>query len=125
LDAGNGWNCRTAALTNNITRIRDLTDGTSNVAMVGEAVAGRCTHTSWWGFNYSTATMAVPLNYYVKNTAIVDTDWPNNYSFASMHTGGAHFLLGDGTVKFLSENIDLQLYRNLATINGNETVGDF
>jgi prepilin-type N-terminal cleavage/methylation domain-containing protein len=125
LDAGNGWNCRTAALTNNITRIRDLTDGTSNVAMVGEAVAGRCTHTSWWGFNYSTATMAVPLNYYVKNTAIADTDWPNNYSFASMHTGGAHFLLGDGTVKFLSENIDLQLYRNLATINGNETVGDF
>lgn len=42
-----------------------------------------------------------------------------------MHTGGGHFLLGDGTTRFLSENIDLQLYRNLATINGNETVGDF
>lgn len=125
LDLGNGWNCRTATSNNNCTRIRDLTDGTSNVLMVGEAVAGRCQHTSWWWFNHTTATCAVPLNYYVKNTAITIGDWPNNYSFASMHTGGAHFLLGDGTVRFLSENIDLQTYRNLATINGNETVGEF
>ncbi|HET6424887.1 MAG TPA: DUF1559 domain-containing protein, partial [Planctomycetaceae bacterium] len=126
LDAGNGWNCRTAANSStNITRIRDLTDGTSNVLMVGEAAAGRCTHTQWWWFNGSTATCGVPLNYYVKNTAITAGDWPNNYSFGSMHTGGGHFLMGDGTVKFLSENIDLQMYRNLATINGNEAVGEF
>ncbi len=125
LDAGNGWNCRTAALTNNCTRIRDLTDGTSNVTMVGEVAAGRCTHTQWWWFNGTTATCGVPLNYYVKNTAITAGDWPNNYSFGSLHTGGGHFLMGDGTVRFVSENIDLQTYRNLATINGNETVGEF
>jgi prepilin-type N-terminal cleavage/methylation domain-containing protein len=125
LDAGNGWACRN----NNgggplVTRIRDLTDGTSNVTMVGETVAGRCTHTMWWWFNGSTATAAVPLNHFVRNPTITPDDWPNNYSFGSLHVGGGHFLMGDGTVKFVSENIDLQLYRNLSTIDGAEAVGD-
>lgn len=126
LDAGNGWMCR-----NNrsggpiVTAMRHLTDGTSNTLFVGEALSGRCTHSTWYFFNHTTATCAVPLNYYMRNTAITAGDWPNNYSFASQHVGGAHFLLGDGTVRFLSENIDLQLYRNLATVDGGEVIGEF
>jgi hypothetical protein len=46
-------------------------------------------------------------------------------AFGSYHVGGAHFLLGDGSVKFISENIDLLLYRGLGTRNGNEVLGDF
>ncbi len=127
LDAGNGWMCRNnrGASGPFITLMRDLTDGTSNVTMIGEALPGRCTHNTWWWFNHTTATSAIPLNYYYKNTAVTTGDWPNNYSFASQHVGGGHFTMGDGTVRFVSENIDLQLYRNLATINGNETIGDF
>lgn len=45
--------------------------------------------------------------------------------FGSLHTGGCHFLLGDGTVRFISENIDSVLYRNLGTINDGNTVGEF
>lgn len=33
--------------------------------------------------------------------------------------------MGDGTVKFMSENIDTTLYRNLATIDGGEVTSDF
>ena len=40
----------------------------------------------------------------------------------SRHTGGAHHLFGDGAVRFISENIDLNLYQNLGTIGGGETV---
>lgn len=32
--------------------------------------------------------------------------------------------MGDGTVKFISENIDLTLYRNLSTIDGGEVTTD-
>ena len=45
--------------------------------------------------------------------------------FGSMHTGGCHFLMGDGTVRFLSENLDSGLYRNLGTINDGTPLGDF
>jgi prepilin-type processing-associated H-X9-DG protein len=46
-------------------------------------------------------------------------------SFGSFHEGGAQFLLGDGSVRFVSENIDLRLYGALATRNGKESIGEF
>jgi len=45
--------------------------------------------------------------------------------FSSYHTGGAQFVLGDGSVRFISENIDLGVYRGLATRRGGEVVSDF
>ena len=46
-------------------------------------------------------------------------------SFGSWHVGGAHFTLADGSVRFVSDNVDLQLYRKLATRAGGEVVGEF
>lgn len=43
-------------------------------------------------------------------------------NFGSQHPGGANFLFGDGSVHFLSETIDMPLYRGLATIGGGEVV---
>jgi prepilin-type N-terminal cleavage/methylation domain-containing protein len=40
----------------------------------------------------------------------------------SRHIGGAHHLFGDGSVRFVSENIDFDLYQGLGSTNGNETV---
>lgn len=126
LDAGNGWMCRNNRGTGPfITKMRDITDGTSNTLFVGEALPGRCSHSTWYFFNHTTATCAIPLNYYQKNLTIPASDWPTNYSFASQHVGGGQFLMGDGAVKFVSENIDLTLYRNAATISGGEVLGEF
>ena len=123
LDHGNGMMCRGADRPNNIvkpvtTKFRDITDGQSNTFMIGEALPTLCTHSWWWWFNGSTATCAIPLN----NPIIINNagDWPNNYSFASRHTGGGQFAMGDGRVRFISENINLATYRGLATISGGE-----
>ncbi|QDT41328.1 putative major pilin subunit [Gimesia alba] len=43
-------------------------------------------------------------------------------NFRSQHVGGAHFLYGDGSVHFISENIDLGVYQALSTIHGGEVV---
>lgn len=43
----------------------------------------------------------------------------------SFHTGGAHFTLGDGAVRFISENISFTTFVRLATPAGGEVVGDF
>ena len=99
-----------------------ILDGTSNTFAVGEAVPRWCTHTWWWWFNGTTATCGVPLNYKSINiqtnaAATLETrwgDWGNNYSFMSRHPGGANFGLCDGSVAFVSETIDLTVYRHLA-----------
>ena len=43
----------------------------------------------------------------------------------SFHTGGAHALLGDGSVRFLSENMDTQTIRRLCARADGEVVGEF
>ncbi|MEM7479297.1 MAG: DUF1559 domain-containing protein [Planctomycetota bacterium] len=47
-----------------------------------------------------------------------DNDTVSN--FRSNHTGGGNFAMGDGSVQFISENIGLDEYRALSTIQGNE-----
>ncbi len=49
---------------------------------------------------------------------------PNDEMY-SPHSGGAHVLMGDGGVRFLSENIDIQVGRRLADRSDAEKVGDF
>lgn len=43
----------------------------------------------------------------------------------SRHAGGSQHTLGDGGVRFISENIDLLLYQSLGSIGGGETIGEF
>ena len=45
--------------------------------------------------------------------------------FSSHHSGGAHFVFCDGHVDFVSECIDTAVYKALATINANDSAGDF
>ena len=44
---------------------------------------------------------------------------------SSWHEGGIHLLLCDGSARFVSENIDLRLWRALGSRNGKEAIGDF
>jgi prepilin-type N-terminal cleavage/methylation domain-containing protein len=45
--------------------------------------------------------------------------------FSSWHTGGMQAVLGDGTVRFLSENIDGTIYTNLSRRSDGKTLGEF
>ena len=126
LNEGNGVICP-GYLQPVVTRFRDITDGTSNTFAVGETVAGWTKWAWWFSFNASTGTCAIPLNYKPDGISDEDniTDWRNNYGFMSRHTGGASFALADGSVKFISQSIDLGVYRALATIQGGEVIGEF
>lgn len=42
----------------------------------------------------------------------------------SFHTGGAHFTLGDGSVRFINENVSFDAFIRLATPAGSEVVGE-
>ncbi len=43
----------------------------------------------------------------------------------SFHTGGVYVVLGDGSVRFVSENINLDTWRGLSTRAGREVLGEF
>jgi prepilin-type N-terminal cleavage/methylation domain-containing protein len=123
LNMGNGILCSNQNATNPVTRMRDLTDGTSNTYAMGEALPGHSQWNWWYNPNAVTATCAMPLNAVLKRAKNIG-DWPNNYSFASRHTGGGNFGLGDASVRFVSENIDIGTYRAYATISSGEVVSD-
>lgn len=110
---------------NSKVRIRDITDGTTNTFIVGER---RTDVDLGW---YSTWPGMVAEGEEAFQRILGSADHvPNDPAahlddFSSRHEGGAQFLLGDGSVRFISENIDHGLYQSLATIQGGEVVGEF
>jgi prepilin-type N-terminal cleavage/methylation domain-containing protein/prepilin-type processing-associated H-X9-DG protein len=46
-------------------------------------------------------------------------------TYYSRHVGGCQFLMGDGSVRFISQNVDGYTYQHLATIAGGEVLGDY
>jgi prepilin-type N-terminal cleavage/methylation domain-containing protein len=133
LDRGNGifWRGGEANLgREGTTPMQAISDGTSNTFMLGEAVPRWCTHSHWTYFNGTTATCAIPLNApaFCQTTGNRINDlnacwgsWQQNYSFMSLHPGGGQFSLADGSTRFVSQTIDLIMYRSLATKQNGET----
>ena len=110
---------------NSATQILKLTDGTSNTLMLGE----RITRVSdGW---YSTWSGMVSEGEEAFQRILGSADHvPNDPAahfddFSSNHTGGAFFVLGDGSVHFVSESIDHGVYVGLATRSGGEIVTEF
>jgi prepilin-type processing-associated H-X9-DG protein len=100
--------------------IDDIRDGTSNTLAIGEDVPEMNQHSAAFYANGDYSSCHAPLNYFPDPPT--PTQWPMVMSFRSRHPGGAHFCLADGSVRFLGEAIQMELYQALATKAGNEPV---
>jgi prepilin-type processing-associated H-X9-DG protein len=101
----------------------DVKDGLSNTIMVGETLPRQCIYISAWAVNFNVSPTNIPINTQSPpNDPTGITTWNISCGFKSNHPGGANFALADGSITFLSESIDFQLFNNLGTRSGGEPV---
>jgi prepilin-type processing-associated H-X9-DG protein len=104
-------------------RLMSITDGLSNTFLVGEDIPALIRWCSWPYATHTYGTCAIPPNALQANGQPFDPYlWYNNHSFRSRHPGGLQFAFADGSVHFVTNAINLNLYRALATIQGGEVV---
>ena len=108
----------------------DITDGTSNTLLVGEKTGlqgtsnPRCRWCETNAIFYSFLDSNPPSNEVsvALGTTRIGLNSTNERGFHSFHTGGVQFVMCDGSVKFISENIATNVRRAIATRAGGETL---
>ncbi len=99
------------------TSFAKITDGTSNTLLLCENInRGQSNAVPWVTINITDVESGINGN----TTGTYYTFGP-----ASYHTGGCHFAMADGSVRFISENVSQTLLGALATRSGGETIGEF
>ncbi|MDG1873936.1 MAG: DUF1559 domain-containing protein [Mariniblastus sp.] len=128
------------------TRFSDIQDGQSNTLLIGEVTEVPGSHPSqgpalfgnFWsnwavqstieGVN-GPGTMPGGRDITIDPIDGVGENRHNEYwreaGFSSWHPGGANFVLADGSVHYISENIDQSALDNLATRDGGESNNAF
>jgi Protein of unknown function (DUF1559) len=91
-----------------VTRIRDITDGTSNTVMISESSR----NPGPWAAGGRPTLRAL--------TAEPSINGPDG--IGDSHPGGCLMGLADGSVRFISEKIEPKVMKSLVTINGLETI---
>ena len=127
-DAGNGMFYRNSQI-----RVRDILDGTNSTFAIGERAAV-LTQTPWAGavaFGvarvtpdapvYSNAIEEAPVQVLAHTGShTLDDHESDPDDFFSPHKGGVHFLMGDGSVRFLKSTMDFGVLHALSTRAGSE-----
>lgn len=107
------------------TRFRDITDGTSQTLAYGER--GLPSGLGWGWVKCGGSECEQYLS--VQDGLVAPQNAPSNAvnvsSFWSWHSGGAHFLMADGSVHFLSLSLSQSILESLSTREGAELPGDF
>ena len=91
------------------TSFRDITDGTSNTLAITDSSSPNTSYLQGGKLSIKSFSQQPYVN------------GPDG--IGSPHTGGFQVLLADGSVRFVSENIDPKVLEALATMHGGEVIG--
>ncbi|QDU63578.1 hypothetical protein Pan216_44590 [Planctomycetes bacterium Pan216] len=116
----------------------DVTDGLTKTLMVGEVSNdegwNNTDRTSWggiqpwtWGSYYYSPTEWLQIDHkYIQFPIGYTGNFEyNNTPFRSPHSNGAQFVMGDGSVIYLSSSTDLTVLKGMATRANNEITGGY
>ncbi len=122
--------------------IASILDGTSNTLMVSEQMQGHGRDLrgfSWWAFGSGFMTYLAPNSNepdVMQSSSYCNPDHqlnppcigphtleqPMTWASRSRHPGGVQSAMCDGSVRFISENIDIGTWRSLSTSQGGEVI---
>ncbi|WP_166831725.1 DUF1559 domain-containing protein [Thalassoroseus pseudoceratinae] len=99
-------------------KMRDVTDGTTNVLFVGEISPEWYAWPGWLTWHSPMSTHRGPnhvrrLYSSIGQRSSSQHGFADNFTANSFHPGGVQFLLVDGSVHFITETIDLTTYQQL------------
>jgi prepilin-type N-terminal cleavage/methylation domain-containing protein/prepilin-type processing-associated H-X9-DG protein len=115
----------------------DITDGTSNTIAMGETrpECSELQRDGWMHVNTGGVMTTAPINSptcpddagYDSNPTSChsETSWGRSIGFKSRHPGGAGFVMCDGSVTFLSDNIDYVTYQKLGDRWDGQIIGNY
>ncbi|QDT49021.1 DUF1559 domain-containing protein [Symmachiella dynata] len=105
-----------------VVQIKHITDGTSNTLAIGES--SYMNDPESWPLALGAMLEDESVLAKTDANAIPNTTFDDD-SFMSFHTGGVFFALCDGSARFISEDIDAQVYFNLGERNDGNVLGEF
>jgi prepilin-type N-terminal cleavage/methylation domain-containing protein len=117
-------------------QFKDITDGTSNTLMVGELTFTDITsRATFWAYTYASynqssiypesRTLTSSYNQCwntIQPPQTSNADQVCKRAFGSRHTNGLNFCLGDGSTRYISYNVDMNVLAGMATIQGGESI---
>jgi len=116
-------------------RMRDITDGTSQTAMIGESnyfpsQPDLITTRGWAtspkmdiGHPMTMASLTDPINSYDLTGVDITEFHVSSRMLGSHHVGGCHVAFADGSVRFLSENMNDSTYQRIGIRNDGQVIG--
>ncbi|MEX1039702.1 MAG: DUF1559 domain-containing protein [Pirellulaceae bacterium] len=109
-----------------------ITDGLSNTIAIGEISFNAFTgyreynlgvlESASAGSTFSSKNVEWPINIGLQSTSTIYRGFHRSGAFGSQHPGGANFAVCDGSVRFVPETVDMNIYFALASRNGGEVV---
>jgi len=115
-------------------KLSQITDGQSNSFLIGEFVHRNCEFGSfteeapgnvrpWYVAGFTDAPYSFKVLENPPNICVTRFDINFNYlPLGSFHPGITQFAFVDGSVHLIADNIELEVYKDLATVNGDEVV---
>lgn len=104
---------------NSSTRFRDVFDGLSNTLLVGERRNDLGT-VSWIGV---LSEVSEPFARIVGATDNRPNSLPASFQdFRSYHPGGINATVGDGSTRFITDSVTLEIFQGLGTLDGGELI---
>jgi prepilin-type N-terminal cleavage/methylation domain-containing protein len=111
--------------------MRDIVDGTTNTMMLSETPFKKNSigyGPFWNAWNYTSGVEVGPGKQVINDKNGCGGGpggCPRAWGAGSMHDGGMHITLADGSSRFISQNIDINLLLALVTVGRREVLGEF